>query len=139
MRPAFEKSFARPKPVHPLQWLWEPFERERSFVLRSMFGAKAAYLDGKLMLCFCASEEPWLGVLVCTDRTRHAALQVEFPALVPHAILPKWLYLPESADRFDTIATKLVALARQRDSRLGVLPQPKKRRAQPRTTRRIRP
>jgi hypothetical protein len=28
-----------------------------------MFGAKAAYLDGKLMLCFVAGDEPWQGVL----------------------------------------------------------------------------
>jgi hypothetical protein len=131
MRPKIEKSFARPKPVHPLQWLWEPFEAEQSFVLRSMFGTKAAYLDGKLMFCFCANGEPWRGVLVCTDQTRHADLRAEFPALSPHSILPKWLYLPESADRFDSIAAKLVALARRRDPRLGVVPPPKKRRRQP--------
>ena len=138
MRRSLEKSFARPKPVHPLQWLWEPFEAEQTFVLRSMFGAKAAYLDGKLMLCFCASEEPWRGVLVCTDQTRHLALQAEFPALSPHPILPKWLYLPESADRFEGAAAKLVSLARRRDPRLGVVPQPKKRRGHPPGSRRVK-
>jgi hypothetical protein len=136
MRPRLEKSFAQPKPVHPLQWLWEPLEAEQSFVLRSMFGAKAAYLDGKIVLCFCASEEPWRGVLVCTDRERQAALQADFPALTPHPILPKWLYLPETTDRFEGTATKLVTLARRRDPRLGVLPRPKKRRSAPRSTRR---
>jgi len=98
-----------------------------------MFGAKAAYLDGTLMLCFCASEEPWRGVLVCTDRVHHPALLAEFPVLSPHPVLPKWLYLPESSDRFEPLATRLVGLARRRDPRLGVLPKRKKSRARPRS------
>jgi len=126
MRQRAEENFARVRSVHPHQWLWEPLEEEPTFVLRSMFGAKAAYLAGKLMLCFCASEEPWRGVLVCTDRERQAALIAEFPDLVAHPILPKWLYLPEAADRFERTAAQLVRLARQRDPRIGVVPQPKK-------------
>ncbi len=128
MRNSVNRTFARAKPVHPHQWLWETLETESSFVLRSMFGAKAAYLDGRLMLCFCASEEPWLGLLVCTDRPRHAALIAEFPELAPHPVLPKWLYLPESTADFERAATRLVYLARQRDPRVGVTPQPKKSR-----------
>ena len=126
MRDPFEKRLARAKPVHPHQWLWEPLETEPSFVLRAMFGAKAVYLDGKLMLCFCASEEPWRGLLVCTDRDRQAALQSDFPELSPHPILPKWLYLPESADAFERSAPRLVALVRRRDPRIGVVPRPQK-------------
>jgi hypothetical protein len=93
-----------------------------------MFGAKAVYLHGLMMLCFTAGQEPWRGVLVCTDRTRHAALVAEFPSLAPHPVLPKWLYLPESSADFETSAEKIVRLARQRDPRLGIVPQPKKRR-----------
>jgi len=127
MRDPLEKSLARARPVHPHQWLWEPLEGDATFVLRSMFGAKAVYLDGRLMLCFCAGEEPWRGLLVCTDRAQHAAWQAEFPALTPHPILPKWLYLPESAETFERTAPRLVGLARRRDPRLGVTPRPKKR------------
>ncbi len=121
--------------VHPHQWLWEPLEADPSFVLRPMFGTKAAYLDGKLMLCFCARREPFRGLLIATDQTRHAALLAEFPELTPHSILPKWLYLPESVDAFERIAGRLVLLARRRDPRLGIVPhakkkaRPKKRRA----------
>ncbi|HWA27081.1 MAG TPA: hypothetical protein VG734_15595 [Lacunisphaera sp.] len=128
MRRDREKLSARIRQPHRYEWLWEPLEVDATFVLRSMFGAKGAYLDGKLMLCFCAGEEPWRGVLVCTDRTRHAALMAEFCVLTPHPILPKWLYLPESSDRFETLAGRLVALARRRDPRLGVSPQPPKAR-----------
>ncbi len=132
-RPA--QAFGRIQRVHPHAWLWEPLEADPTFVLRTMFGAKAAYLGGQLALCFCANEEPWSGVLICTSRDQHPALQAEFPALKPHPILPKWLYLPEADDAFERTAMRLVDLARQRDPRIGVAPRPKKsrvRRAQDR-------
>ncbi|HVU24283.1 MAG TPA: hypothetical protein VHE13_09175 [Opitutus sp.] len=118
----------RIRAVHPHAWLWEPLETEPTFVLRTMFGAKAVYLDGKIVLCFCTGEEPWRGILVATDRDRHAALLAEFPELAPHKFLSKWLYLPERADRFERTAAALVALVRRRDPRIGVVPQPKKSR-----------
>jgi hypothetical protein len=121
----FEKFKVRQP--HRYEWLWEALEADASFVLRSMFGAKAVYLDGKLMLCFCAEEEPWRGVLVCTDRSHHPALRIEFPSLSLHTILSKWLYLPEACGDFEASATRLVGLARQRDHRLGVGPRPKRR------------
>lgn len=123
-----EPPTGKTRRVHPYEWLWEPLEDDPTFVLRPMFSGKAAYLDGKLMLYFTAREEPWQGVLVCTFREHQASLRAEFPALVPHPILPKWLYLSESADRFEATAERLVALARRRDPRLGVSPQPRKRR-----------
>jgi hypothetical protein len=123
-----EAPMERTRRVHPYQWLWEPLEDDPTFVLRPMFGGKSVYLDGKLMLYFSAGEEPWRGVLACTDRAHHAALRAELPELSPHPILPKWLYLPESADHFERVAERLVALAKRRDPRLGVSPRPKKRR-----------
>jgi hypothetical protein len=92
-----------------------------------MFGGKAVYLDGRLTLYFSAKEEPWRGVLACTNRVHHASLLADHPELSPHSILPKWLYLPESADRFESVAERLVALAKRRDPRLGVSSQPKQR------------
>lgn len=115
--------------VHRHAWLWEPMERDPRFLLRSMFGAKAAYLDGKLMLCFCAGDEPWRGLLICTSREHHAALRADFPVLAPHPVLPKWLYLPESDDAFERTAARLIALALRRDPRLGVSPGGRKRRS----------
>lgn len=115
--------------VHRHAWIWEPLESEPGFVLRAMFGAKAVYLDGKIVLCCSTGEEPWRGVLLPTDREHHDSLRGDFPALVVHSILGKWLYLPESADAFERTATALVGLIRRRDPRLGVIPKPKKRRA----------
>lgn len=115
-----DRELGQVKRVHRYAWIWEPLESDPSFILGSMFGTKVAYLDGQLMLCFSAKEEPWRGVLVCTDRERQPALKAEFPSLSPHPVLPKWLYLPESADDFETASGRLAALARARDPRIGV-------------------
>jgi hypothetical protein len=122
------EGIGRARPVHPLQWLWETLEDDPGFLLRPMFGGRSAYLDGRLVLYFAAKVEPWRGVLVCTDRERHASLLAEFPGLAPHAVLPKWLYLPEAADDFERIAKALVTACRRRDPRIGVDPGPPKRR-----------
>jgi hypothetical protein len=101
---------------------------DATFVLSSMFGTRVVYLDGRLMLCFAAKVDPWRGVLVCTEREQHAALVAQFPSLVPHSILPKWLYLADSANDFEGVAERLVALAGERDPRIGIDPKPKRSR-----------
>lgn len=122
------KDIGRARTVHPHAWLWEPLAADATFVLAAMFGTKVVYLDGRLVLCFAAKAELWRGVLVCTERENHASLTAEFPSLSPHPILPKWLYLPETADDFERVAGRLVALAGERDPRLGIVPKPKKSR-----------
>ena len=122
--------------MHRHAFLWEPMEVVPSFELRAMFGFKAAYVHGLLMLVFAAKEEPWRGVLVCTAKDQHASLRQEFPALAPHPVLPKWLMLPESDEDFERVAEQLVALAIRRDPRIGVVPKARKRRGTPSTGRR---
>jgi hypothetical protein len=121
-----ETKIGRIKSVHPYEWIWEPLEADASFVLRAMFGAKAVYLGGKLVLCFIAKAEPWRGLLVCTEKKYHESLVKEFPSLSAHPVLSKWLYLPEPVDDFEHVAGRLVALVRNRDGRIGVMPQPRK-------------
>ncbi|MDI1249601.1 MAG: hypothetical protein PSV13_12120 [Lacunisphaera sp.] len=129
MREPHGKALDRVRVVHRHAWLWEPLEGDPTFLLRPMFGTRAAYLDGRMVFCFAAKTEPWRGVLVCTDRPHHDALLAEFSDLKPHPILPKWLYLPESADKFEPSAVRLVRLAARRDPRIGITPQPKRRRS----------
>ena len=124
--------FGRIKAVHPHAWLWEALEAEPSFVLRAMFGTKAVYLGGRLALCFSARREPWRGVLVCTEQAHHASLREEFPSLSPHPILPKWLYLAETAADFEAVAERLVRCVAQHDPRIGVAPSASKKSARPR-------
>ena len=117
----------RTRAAHPYSWLWEPLESEASFVLRSMFGAKAVYLDGKLQLCFMAKSEPWRGIFVCTERDYQKSLMDAFPSLSPHPVLSKWLYLAETADDFESTAPRLVTLVGRRDGRIGVEGSPKRK------------
>jgi hypothetical protein len=114
------------KVTHPHAWLWEPLEDDPSFVFRAMFGTRAVYLGGNLVLCFATKAEPWRGVLVCTEQRYHSALMQQFPNLSPHRVLPKWLYLPEANETFERTAEQLVQLVRHRDPRIGVAPRPKR-------------
>jgi hypothetical protein len=123
-----DEDLGRIRRVHPHAWLWEPLESDPGFVLGAMFGTKIAYLDGKLALGFAAKEEPWRGILVCTERSHHESLIAAFPPLVQHPILGKWLYLSEDADAFEAVGTQLVELARRRDPRIGVAAGAKRRR-----------
>ena len=125
------------KIVHPLLWLAEPLRENASFLDRPMFGGRAVYYDGRMVLYLTMKAEPWRGVLVPAERTEHAALLAEFPVLAPHPVLPKWLYLPESAPSFERDAQRLVALIRALDPRIGVLPGAA-RQPQPRQHRRPR-
>ncbi|MDF9828419.1 hypothetical protein M2103_002529 [Ereboglobus sp. PH5-5] len=120
--------FGKAIKIHPLAWLWEPLEGDPSFMLRPMFGGKAAYLDGKLMLFFPSGGDPaWRGMCVCTGYEHHGSLMADFPALAPHSVLPKWLFLPEEHERFESVAEKIVEIAGRRDSRLGVIGKPRNR------------
>ena len=136
MKPARGSSFRikASRPEHPLAWLAEPLSDEPSFVLKSWFGGRTIMLHGMHCLFLTAQGEPWQGVLVCTFHEHQPSLRAEFPALIQHPILKKWLYLPESAETFERDARQLVRLVKARDPRLGIPPSPKKKRK----TKRIR-
>ncbi len=105
---------------NPLLWLFEPFENETRYLQRKFFNMDAAYLDGKLYLAIADGKEPWNGLMVCTSREHHATVRAEFPQLVSHKVLGKWLYLSQAHPEFETVATALVEMALRRDSRLGI-------------------
>lgn len=64
---------------------------------------------------------------MCTSHERHATLIAEMPALRPHPVLGKWLYVPQDDPVFETVAEKLTALVLARDPRVGVEPKPRNR------------
>jgi hypothetical protein len=126
-------SDIRPKAAkaeHPLQWLAEPLLGEETFVLKAWFGGRTIMLHGRHQLFLTAQGEPWQGVLVCTYHEHQESLRAEFPALQQHPVLKKWLYLPEALDSFEREARRLVQLVRARDPRIGILPSPRKKKAQ---------
>lgn len=123
------------KREHPLAWLAEPLADDPGFELRAFFGGRTLMLDGKHRLFLTTQGEPWQGVLVCTFLEHQASLLAEFPALVQHPILKKWLYLSERTETFERDARRLVQLSRARDPRIGVEPAAKKKKA---ATKKIR-
>ena len=113
---------------HPLQWLTEPIADEPTFLLKAWFGGRTVTLHGRHHLVLTTQGEPWQGVLVCTSHEHHASLRAEFPALVQHPVLGKWLYLSEAGETFERDARRLVQRVRAQDPRLCILPSPRKQR-----------
>ncbi|MGF6485574.1 hypothetical protein QFZ91_007801 [Paraburkholderia sp. JPY419] len=111
-----------------LLWIFDAFERDPTYLRRRMFGSDAAYIDGLLCLVAADRDKPWNGLLVCTSQERHAALITDLPALRPHPVLRKWLYVPQEDPAFEDTVEQLTALVLEGDPRVGVEPKPKKRR-----------
>ncbi|HTH59679.1 MAG TPA: hypothetical protein VL689_05935 [Paraburkholderia sp.] len=111
-----------------LIWIFEPFECDETYVCKRMFGCDAAYLGGMLCAVAADRDEPWSGLLVCTSQERHAALIDEMPALRPHPVLGKWLYVSQYDPAFESVAQNIVALVLARDARIGVEPKPRRSR-----------
>ncbi|MGF6964320.1 hypothetical protein OKW43_001325 [Paraburkholderia sp. WC7.3g] len=112
-----------------LLWIFDAFERDPTYVRRRMFGCDAAYIDGLLCLVAADRDKPWNGLLVCTSHERHAALIADLPALGPHPVLRKWLYVTQQHPAFEDTVEQLTALVLERDPRVGVEPKPRKRRS----------
>ncbi len=119
----------RPVLIHPLAWVVEPLESEPTLLVRPMFGGKAVYVRGRFVLFLVSKEEPWRGVLVPTEREHQPSLIQDFPALSPHEVLPKWLYLPEAAASFERDTAELVRRIRSADPRIGIEPGVRRKRA----------
>ena len=111
-----------------LVWVFEAFERDSTYMRKRMFGCDAAYIDGLLCLVAADRDEPWNGLLVCTSQERHAALIDKLPALRPHPVLGKWLYVSQHDPAFETVAETMTLLVLARDPRVGVEPKPRRRR-----------
>ena len=111
-----------------LSWVLDALERDPTFVHKRMFSADAAYIDGRLCLTAGDREEPWNGMLVCTSQAHHASLIEQMPALRPHPVLGKWLYVSQADPAFESIVEQVTALVLARDPRIGVEPKPKRSR-----------
>jgi hypothetical protein len=126
--PADKDCTAMPSSIrNSLLWIFEAFERDSTYLRKRMFGSDAAYLEGKLCLVAADRDKPWNGLLVCTSQERHTALTDEIPALRPHPVLGKWLYVPQDDPAFETVVEKMTALVLARDWRVGVEPKPRQR------------
>lgn len=111
-----------------LVWIFERLEHESTYIHTKMFGCEAAYVDGMLCLVVADKGEPWNGLLICTSKEHHFALMEEMPALRPHAVLGKWLYVSQDDPAFEEVTERVVTLVQARDSRMGVEPKSRRRR-----------
>jgi hypothetical protein len=113
--------------VNRLLWLAEPLADNPTYIDKPMFGGRSIYFDGRMVLYFATKREPWRGVLVPCEREHHASILAQFPVLKPHKVLPKWLYLPESASSCERDAQAIIECIRRLDPRFGIVPKVKKR------------
>lgn len=132
------KRASAARPVNRHLWLLDELRDLPTCEVRRMFGAQSCYLNELLVLVLSDKEEPWRGVLVPCEREHHAAIMREFPSLAPHPVLPKWLYLPESALSFERDAQAIVACIRRLDARFGIVPPRKRGRPAARSPRAAR-
>ena len=88
-----------------------------------MFGCEACYLHGCLALVLADGDEPWNGLLIPTERDFHDSVINDFKGVVQHPVLKKWLYVSQSSEDFETIASDIVEAVGMNDSRLGVEPK----------------
>lgn len=114
------------KALDELQWIEDLLPE--SFSRRAMFGG-FAYYDGpflKLVL-FEGGSEKWDGCMFPAEKEHHKKLLSQFPFLVNHSVLPKWLYLSLNDENFEEHAKKVVRELARPQTLWGTIPDRKKK------------
>lgn len=115
-----------------LGWIEEllPAEHFR----KRMFGGFAYYIEDKLVLVIFESEgnkvyngqtydfEIWNGCMFPVEKDDQPTVLKDFPFLISHPVLPKWLYLPYETEDFDSLAQSLLKEIRRRNPQFGTIP-----------------
>lgn len=109
------------------EWILEAFAGHRTFFTKRMFGGLAAYLFGRQMLLLVEPTKSgrwnWHGVLVCTDYEHQSSIQAELPALMPHEVLRKWLFIASTHEDFESTMEAVARYIARNDPRFGILPR----------------
>ncbi len=116
-------------------WLVEPLMDDPSFIEKPMFGCRACYLHGLLVLVLADGEQPWNGLLVATSTQHHNAIRVLFPELAPHEVLGKWLYLSAERNDFEQVAQNIVKAVARPSELFGVVPREQTRKSKAKRSR----
>ena len=115
------------------EWILETFVDHQTFFTKRMFGGLAVYLFERQMLVLVEPTKSgrwdWHGVLVCTDYENQPSIQAEFPALVPHEVLRKWLFVESTHVDFESTMEAVAKRVAGNDLRFGILPKARKPRA----------
>ena len=106
------------------EWILEPFEGHATFFTKRMFGGLAAYLFDRQMLVLVEPTKTgrwrWHGVLICTDHERQPSIRAEFPALAPHDVLRKWLFVDSTHADFEHTMDGVARHMARNDPRFGI-------------------
>jgi hypothetical protein len=109
------------------EWILEAFEGRGTFFTKRMFGGLAAYLHERQMIVLVEPTKTgrwkWHGVLVCTAHEHQASIRAEFPALRPHDVLRKWLYIDSKHRNFERTMEGVAARIVTNDPRFGIVPR----------------
>jgi len=109
------------------EWIFEAFVGNRTFFTKRMFGGLAAYVFERQMLLLVEPTKSgrwqWHGVLVCTDYEHHASIRAELPALMPHEVLRKWLFIDSTHDDFESTMGAVAKRVAANDQRFGIVPR----------------
>jgi uncharacterized protein YbaR (Trm112 family) len=109
------------------EWILEVFIEHPTFFTKRMFGGLAAYVFERQMLLLVEPTKSgrwhWHGVLVCTDYQHHASIQEELPALMPHEVLRKWLFIDSTHEDFESTMGAVAKHVANNDPRFGILPR----------------
>ena len=109
------------------EWILEVFTGRPTFFTKRMFGGLAAYLHGRQMLVLVEPTKTgrwkWHGVLVCTSHADQASICADFPALRPHGVLRKWLYIDSMHEDFESTIQAVATRMARNDRRFGIVPR----------------
>ena len=124
-----------PKKIFHLTWVLENLEELPGFYTKRMFGGLSAYAHDKMMLMLAESPgertyrdkecdfEIWNGILFPTHYEFQESLQEEFPVLIQHPVLKKWLYLPLTTPDFESLIHEITECIVENDERFGIYPK----------------
>jgi hypothetical protein len=109
------------------EWVLEAFAGRPTFFTKRMFGGLAAYLHERQMLVLVEPTKTgrwkWHGVLVCTSHADQASIRADFPALRPHRVLRKWLYIDTMHEEFESTIQAVATRMARNDRRFGIVPR----------------
>jgi hypothetical protein len=112
------------------EWILRSFEQNSTLFTRRMFGGLAVYLFGRQMMVLVEPTKTgrwtWHGVLICTGRPQHSSIVETFPALAPHDVLKKWLYIDSRHDDFEATMERVAVAIARNDPRFGIEPRPRR-------------
>lgn len=123
------------KELANLSWVEEllPVDHLR----KRMFGGFAYYVEEKLILVMFESEgntvyrgqrypfEIWNGCMFPVEKEMQNQVLQQFPVLVSHPVLAKWLYIPLETEDFEFHVQSILREIRRRNPLFGTVPKAK--------------